>query len=65
MTIFSSLQQAAREGFEWVEYQPQTAMHLVVKTLLRKDGLKSRALAFAKPDPVEADSSIEAVLTPA
>ena len=54
MVVFSSLEAAKREGFEWLEFQTKTEMHVVVKTMTRRDGLKQRALAFAKPSLAEA-----------
>ena len=60
MTVFSNLQEAIREGFNWLEYQPSTQLHLVEKSMTRKDGLKIRALAFAKatqPPPVPAHAA--------
>ena len=49
MVIFSSLERAVKEGFLWLEFQPQTGMHVVVKTVTRADGRKVRMLALAKP----------------
>ena len=61
MTVFSTLQAALREGFVWREYQPRTGLHLVEKTILRGDGRKARAMAFAKPFDGEPTAGAETI----
>ena len=56
MTVFSSVEEAQRGGFQWMEWQPHHQLHLVAITRTRLDGRRVRALAWAReanrrPDP--------------
>lgn len=53
MLIFSSLDRAVENGFRWVEFRPDLGVHVVERTINRGDGKLARALAFAKPNPME------------
>ena len=55
MVIFSSLEAAVREGFQWLEYKPDLDMHLVIKSWTRQDGKKVRALALARLNRYDPD----------
>lgn len=48
MTVFSSVEEAQRFGFQWMEWQPHYGMHLVVNTRTRLDGRRVRSLAWAR-----------------
>jgi hypothetical protein len=49
MTVFSSVEAAARFGFRWLEYRADLNLHLVVADFVGGDGRRYRALAFARP----------------
>lgn len=49
MTIFSSVEAAQRHGFLWLEHDRRLGLHLLVREDRRGDGLKVRALAYARP----------------
>ena len=51
MTVFSSLQAAAREGFRWLDYDEELLLHLVVRSSQRSDGRRQMSLALARPEP--------------
>ena len=48
MTVFSSVEEAQRFGFQWMEWQPHNELHLVVNTRTRLDGRRVRSLAWAR-----------------
>ena len=48
MVIFTNLEQAVREGFQWLEFLPQYNLHLIERSFTRADGQKVRALAYAR-----------------
>ncbi len=48
MVIFSNLEQAVSEGFQWLEYLPHYNLHLIERSFTRADGQKVRALAYAR-----------------
>ena len=48
MMMFTTLEQAVKEGFHWLEYLPQQNLHLIERVFTRSDGMKVRALAYAK-----------------
>ena len=48
MIIFSNLAEALKNGFHWLEHQPHLGLHLVELIRVRPDGLKVRALAYAR-----------------
>jgi hypothetical protein len=52
MTVFSSLAQAQREGFRWLEYSREYGLHVVEIDFATPRG-RVRALAFARPEPGE------------
>jgi hypothetical protein len=51
VNVFSSLDKAVQEGFQWVEFQPSSNLHIVEKIFTRQDGMKFRAIAFARAAP--------------
>ena len=48
MTIFTSLEAAAAQGFVWLEFHAAVGLHLVFRDFVRADGRRHRALAFAR-----------------
>ena len=48
MTVFSSLESAIRSGFQWLEYNSELQLHVVLREWTRCDGKKVRALAYAR-----------------
>ena len=48
MTVFSSPQAAQREGFIVVDYDSEQGLYVVVRDLVRTDGRRVRAVAFAR-----------------
>lgn len=48
MTIFSSVEVAQRHGFVWLEFDRRLGLQVVVREDRRSDGLRVRALAFAR-----------------
>lgn len=48
MTVFSSVEAAARFGFTWMEWNEEFRLHVVVRDLMGPDGRRRRALAFAR-----------------
>ena len=57
MVIFSSLEHAVQDGFQWLEYLPHYNLHLIERSFTRADGQKVKALAYARgTDPSPAAS---------
>ncbi len=50
MTIFTSLDNAVRAGFHWLEFNSALDLHLVQRDFTREDGKKVRALAYARAE---------------
>lgn len=48
MLVFPTLESAVKEGFHWLEYQPDQGLHLVERVFERSDGQLVKALAFAR-----------------
>ncbi len=46
--IFSSVEAAQRHGFKWLEFDRKLGLHLMVRDDRRADGLRVRALAYAR-----------------
>ena len=53
MTVFSNLQSAKRFGFQWFDDDQQLKLHIVVRDVQGKDGMRRRELALARPDEME------------
>lgn len=46
--MFSSLEKAISEGFQWIEFRPDLGIHIVERTFTKSDGQLVRAMAFAQ-----------------
>lgn len=57
MTIFTSVEAAQRHGFVWYEHDRSLGLHLVVREDRRSDGLRVRAVAFARDSAFEPSES--------
>ena len=51
MVIFTTLDQAVKAGFHWVEFLPHYNLHLIERSFTRADGQQVRAMAYARGAP--------------
>jgi hypothetical protein len=55
MMVFSSLIAAQRAGFQWYAFSSGEKLHIVEHDYVGRGGKRVKALAFARPNPEDAD----------